>query len=513
MLNKAEKSFKGSASFLFKIFLTALIAVNLYFASWNVLHGNLYFHTDIGRDFLLLADLFEKKLVLIGQRAGVGGLFHGPAWLYLNLPAFIVGRGSPIVVGYFWVILYMLGIFTTFWVGKKIFSFTVGLITAVLFSGMMIIHVPQMSHPDGAIIAFPLFFYTVWQYRKTNNVVYLFAHVLSAGLLAQFEIAFGLPLIILSFLHVLMHTTKTKKILHLASYFLLVIPLSTFIVFDLRNDFIQLKSFIAYIQLDTSESFTWIEFIKKRIDNLLVFATPFTFLDSFQNKLYAVLFLGLAALHIKAGGKGDFYRTALYFILGFFLLTITNKGGLQAHHALSFSTITFLAFASLYETKYKREFFIIFALIVLNNLEFGRRFISRSEEHIRQDRESWFLLNKMGFDVIGDTPDDFGYFVYGPDTFAYQAKYAMNYWSNKNPAKKGSSFAKKEITYIIAEPPPREQPWLDETWWTTGKIRISSKPEEVFEYANGYKVKRYRLSQEEINIPFDVTSDTGIHFR
>jgi len=49
---------------------------------------------------------------------------------------------------------------------------------------------------------------------------------------------------------------------------------------------------------------------------------------------------------------------------------------------------------------------------------------------------------------------EFGYFVYAPDAFAYQPRYAMIY--NFKVAKAHAfEYTKKATTYVIAAPPPK----------------------------------------------------------
>src|SRR3989338_3294329 len=106
----------------FRNLVIILILFNIILASRWILDGNIFFHTDIARDFLLLEDLADNKnLTLIGPRSGaIPGLFHGPLWLYLNLSAFFLGGRNPVVVGWFWVLLYILSIGITYYVGKRL---------------------------------------------------------------------------------------------------------------------------------------------------------------------------------------------------------------------------------------------------------------------------------------------------------------------------------------------------------------------------------------------------------
>src|SRR5579863_1751233 len=107
--------------YFYLFFCVAIILYGIYLFSLHLFLGDLLFHTDIARDFLLIQDIaVNHKLTLIGPRAGgIPGTFFGPIWLYLNLPVFLLGNGNPIIIGYFWLLLFFVGIGTVYYVGYK----------------------------------------------------------------------------------------------------------------------------------------------------------------------------------------------------------------------------------------------------------------------------------------------------------------------------------------------------------------------------------------------------------
>ena len=54
---------------LFFLLCGLLIAVNLYFSAYLPLHNDLRLSNDIGRDFLLLREIDEKKIIKYGSIA------------------------------------------------------------------------------------------------------------------------------------------------------------------------------------------------------------------------------------------------------------------------------------------------------------------------------------------------------------------------------------------------------------------------------------------------------------
>src|SRR5579863_1660833 len=122
--------------YFYLFFCVAIILYGIYLFSLHLFLGDLLFHTDIARDFLLIQDIaINHKLTLIGPRAGgIPGTFLGPAWLYLNVPAFLLGNGNPIVVGYFWLLLVLTGFGVVFYITKKIYNYEVAVLATMIFA-------------------------------------------------------------------------------------------------------------------------------------------------------------------------------------------------------------------------------------------------------------------------------------------------------------------------------------------------------------------------------------------
>ena len=149
---------------LLKLIFLALIVLNLFFASWHVLHQDIKFSADIGRDFLLFKEIDQKGIILIGPRSSASGLFHGPLWVYVNYPAYFLGQGNPVAVGWGWV--FFIACFTAggFFIAKKLFDENAGYLFALMISTYMVFHADSLINPHGTLFMLPFFFFFFVRY-------------------------------------------------------------------------------------------------------------------------------------------------------------------------------------------------------------------------------------------------------------------------------------------------------------------------------------------------------------
>ncbi|HVZ58269.1 MAG TPA: hypothetical protein VG935_00740 [Patescibacteria group bacterium] len=155
-----------------------LSGYGIYLSSFSVLHGELNFFSDVARDFLLLQELDQKKIVLIGPRTNTTGLFDGPFWTYLNYPAYLIGHGNPVIVAWFWVILGVIFIISSFYFVKRLFGIWPAFAFVLLMSVRFVPHINGVFHAEANIFFMPVFLYTIIEYLKTKKVGYLISTLL-----------------------------------------------------------------------------------------------------------------------------------------------------------------------------------------------------------------------------------------------------------------------------------------------------------------------------------------------
>ena len=500
-----------------KIIFLCLIVFNLILTSWYILHGDLNFHTDIGRDFLLFEEVQQKKLVLIGARSGAAGIFHGPLWLYLNFPVYYLSNGNPVAVGWFWIFLIVFFYISGFQIAKRLFDIKTAFLFITLASSYLIPWGKEFTHHNMAFVIMPFFFYTFWRYINTFKISYLMTHIILAGILIQLEIAAGGPFILLSFAYIAYLQIKKHHLKQSMAFLLILLPLSTYILFDIRHNFFQFRNLLVYIKGSPSEHYYGIvNIFQNRLDYIFTTGTPLIRGFGILNILFAIsLFFILFKIFSKSRYR-YLYLISLYFYLGYFRISLSNRYYLQIQHFLPFIPIVLIVFSSLISSKYQKITVPIFTLIILFNLFSSVQYLNEANKGIGKSMDSWKIFKNISEDVYNSQNQEFGYFIYSPDKLDYSLKYAMIYGQKKYPNIKAYYFKKMPITYVISAPPPMNDAYakyMKSEYWVTNSIKINGESQKTVTYLNDYKVERYELTREDIAIPFDEYEDTGIHFR
>lgn len=499
-----------------KYIILFLILINVILASWWVINGNIFFHTDIARDFLLIQDIVDNKnLTLLGPRSGaIPGLFHGPLWLYLNAPGFIIGGGDPIFVGWFWVALYILSLSIIYYVGKKLFGEEEGILSVLLLSSVTILYIRSLFNPYGALLLSPLYFYFFHRYLQTKSLRTLLLALFILGLIIQFQMAFGVPILVLTFLYLVYYLYRNKSLTHLISFSILLIPLSSFILFDIRNNFLQLNSVANYLwggQTHGKLDLNPIQVVAMRVRESAIDGLG----TITQNNIYITVLLLLTIIFVifhtlgqKDRKTGLVYFLFSYFYLGFWFLTIFFKGPLWNYYYIPFIPLLILIFVSLKAKINKNIFYLLFILLYAVNLGTGIKDISTYNPNpLKQDVSTWKFNKLVAKNVFEGRENEFGYFIFTPDLYGYSPRYALDFYQKRTKDKKVYPYQKKGITYLIIAPPPEYGKDPNSIWyqkntnskiWKENDLRIDREPDQILKFDNGFILEKYNLTNEEL---------------
>lgn len=493
---------------LIKYTSIGLFLIFLFFCSWFALKGDLMFHTDMARDFLLFDELVNKKVVLIGPRSDWPGLFHGPLWLYLNLPAYLAGHGNPVFVAWYWIFLLLIFSALFFFLIKKLFDGKTAYYFLPLFASLMVPYTSNFYNPAGAMFLSIPYFFTLSFYHKTKKPVFMAANLLLAGISFQFLLAVGAPLIVLSLVYFTVQIL-IKKYYRLFLWFLiLAIPLSTFLLFDLRHGFIQTRAVIDHFTGGQSHlSIGWPEKLKNRVETMFINGLGFASGSySFMNIIFGYVTAVAVVLVLRA--KNDRFRIPffifIFIYIGFYLLSLLDSGMILQHYFLAFMPLTLLVFAASHRILGVKIFSFFFTLLVAVSLTASVGFVKSSNSYIGKDKGSWTgLLSVAKKTYLMAKTDNFGVYLYAPDMYGYAQKYAFQYGQTLFPGKKMNFSRKMTETFLVYEPAPKDRPDLNGSGWKAGLVKINRSPVETVQFPNGFRLERYILDDNEIKIQSD----------
>ena len=498
---------------LFYLILLLITLFNVYLSSSLVRHGEVNFFNDVARDFLLLQEMDQKKIVLIGPRSSTNNLFHGPLWTYINYPAYVLGNGNPVVIAWFWIFLECLFLITSFYMVRKLFNTLSAFIFIVLASVQMIFHINGVFHAEATFFFMPMLFFTICMYLKSKKNLYLVLHILALAIFIQLEVGVGIQFLMLSTPLIIWFIYKHKLWKHFLSFSLIPIFLLNFIIFDLRNDLRMIKALFL-----TGGSFHFFVTFESWLQNRINNTVSLQLFNNGENNpfVYIVFTLVIISTILLIKNKSKYkhvYLLFFFYYFGFMILSFFNKGILLFHYVYLLVPLTTLWLVSFLASKYKILFLPLIGIIFYLSFNSTDSYIASRESAMGKDYNSWKSLSAVAKKVIDlQKNEEFGYFVFAPDALAYQPRYAMIYAFKAFHAK-AFEYTKKPITYIIAAPPPGNNPYMTHVWWRKVQVKISSEPIETEKFPSRFTVEKFNLNSEEQRVPHIKAIELGIHFR
>ncbi|MEI6774561.1 MAG: hypothetical protein WCL18_07435 [bacterium] len=481
------------------------MVVSLLSCLWFVFHGTIYFHTDIARDFLLIEDIVvNNQITLIGPHSGgIDGVFHGPAWLYLNVPAFILGKGNPIAIGWFWAFLVISSIALVYFVTKKITDTKIAMISSALYGLIISDSSANLINPFGAVLLSPLFFYFFVQYIAKHKAKDLVLAFFTLGMIIQFQMAWGVPIFFLS-LPIIIHKIITqRKYLHIFSYGILAIPLSTFVLFDLRHQFLQIKSVLAYVtHTSTQARGNVFVFLGGRLQEMfLSLLNTVSFGNIFLQLYFSLVFVfTIYYIKTKKARHSPLLNYLLYFYVGYWILTLFYKGTMWGYYTTPFIPLFCIALGLLFKILPKKIMLFVFFITIVPLLYINiRNIVFRNDTFFKTNTGFWNFYSRQAQTVFNDAGSEFGWYVYTADQYGYSSKYAMHYTQRMLKTKNGLSYVKKPTTYLIIFPSTNR--FTNAYDWKTNKIYLTRAPDKVFKFQGGSYVEKYILTPEEQQVP------------
>ena len=481
------------------------------------LHGDFYYLIDQARDLLLTKEIVvNHTLTLIGARTGLGGLFHGPIWLYMIAPFFAIFGGNPfLTLVPLFIIVSLTLVLLGFFVGWRLHNYYFGLLLALILSvsSSLVSTVAYTTNAQMQPIVVILYLYATIEFIRGKDKFIILSSFL-VGLGFQFESAFAVLLIFLTIFAVLLRGKLPSLRNILESIIAFILPLSTFILFDLRHQFLMTKSFIRLFgspikPLPGYEKYASITF--RFLDRLLGMR------DSLSAPLFSnygltyVLLLIIFVIPILLllgnllGRKFSLNKEYLFLLFSpliIFGLYVFYPLPLWPHYLLPVSIFTIILSAYSIKIIYAKNIFlkclvcVFLLLLILPALQSissqylsGKSYVLSSDGTYRNQLAvaEWVLNDSKG--------KESGYFVYSPGILTYNMDYLI-WWVSKRDGYKTLTNQKLKITYLIMYPHLTDDMGAY-TFWKKNVLRTNGKVILTKFFTGGITVQKLLIDKAE----------------
>lgn len=261
-----------------------------------VIRDSVPFAYDMGRDLLWAKDIvFYKEPTLIGPAASIWGVYFGPLWYYfLSIPLFL-SNGHPLsAVITVSLSLSLTGFLAYCWFHKYLSRFYALIFSIIILFSSQMINLSLFAFPANITPILTLCMIYFLFLAVTKNPLFISASFLSVSLIYHTEppsaVVFTFIPIFIFFYFKLYRTRKLFKIAAI-SFFAYVLPFTPQILFELRNNFIQTRSLLAYFAGNNPSLSGQLPFLPRILDRAGIFFELFKESVSPQSNIIALLIL------------------------------------------------------------------------------------------------------------------------------------------------------------------------------------------------------------------------------
>ncbi len=480
------------------------------------LEGDFYFLPDQARDLMLTKEMLEtQKLTMIGARAMSGGyIFHGPMWIWMLSIPMILFSGNPFYIAfttYFFIGLgiVLLGIFVAYKLYGRLAAVFAGIFLSI--SSMLVANISSTTNAHLLPLVFIPFIYFLISYIRGNKRSIYFASFF-AGLGVQFEGVFAVPLFVFLLITSIVTDRYVLKIKNIfITLFTFSLPLMTFIIFDLRHDFLMSTGLFRLLtdgkglgSLPGYEQYGDLGFrISDRLNGLYMIPSYLMYsYDFIVHLLLIAMLIGGVLMIFKSKNKQLQKEIIVLLSLPFFMYIVFLyfQYPIWPHYIFGIPVIAAFIFAvaarSLWNIQIGKVFVAV--TLVLLVIPVGRtllNYLPLENSNLNSDGSYKNQLAVADFIFNDAKSQKFGYFVYSPQVFTYGMDYLL-WWRGKEKYGYIPDSNKNKIFYLIMYP-PLENDKNAHNYWIKNVIRTKSKIVDRQIFSGGIVVEKRMLENEE----------------
>lgn len=405
------------------LLLILLVGLVLRFLKWP---DYLVFDYEKVRDLLASISIFqEKKLTLLGPTTEVDGVFQGPLYYYLIGFFYFVSNGDPRAGSIVSLIFNLFGVVVIYLMAKDLFGKTTALIASFFYaiSFESISYAYWVSNPVPSaffILLMFFFFYKFLTFPQEGYGKYLPLSLLSWGLAIHFQLLNVIFLPSLLILYFLSRRPRVSFRVLLMSIVGLVVPLISFLFFEVRHNFLMSRSAIERITISQTYvnqealKVSYLEYFPRFFREISLMVMP-TF--EFAGSFLALVILGTILWNYR---KTRSFHWLFLLIWTFSTLPIffINSRMSQSHAAfIGVSGAVLIAFAHFLNslmTKSKMVTFLLLSIVFLSNIYAANFYIANPKRRLFDFFQGLFL--KTNLELVDYTYNDVGREKFKVDT-------------------------------------------------------------------------------------------------
>jgi len=244
--------------FLKKNWILIIILILASFLRLYRISDYMEFLGDQGRDVLIIRDFLKHgNLFFIGPQTSIGNMYLGPFFYYLIAPSLLLANFNPVGPAVFIALINIAAVYLVYFIGKKWFDKTTGLISAFIFaiSPVAIRYSNFIWNPNIMAffsLLFVYFFFEAFRTKKYKN--FIFASLSFVMVMNSHYLGLALlPFVGLYWLFHLYRIIKEKSpelkpflINTLFAFVIFILSLTPQVLFDIKHDGQNTKALLTF---------------------------------------------------------------------------------------------------------------------------------------------------------------------------------------------------------------------------------------------------------------------------
>lgn len=358
----------------YEFYFAVVIALfSLFLRLWRI-DAYLTFLGDEGRDVRIVRDLLAGNLVFIGPMTSVGNMYLGPLYYYLIAPALWLSRLDPVGPAVMIALLSGLTTFLIWLIGRSWFGRGTALLASFFFaiSPVAIIYGRSSWNPNPMPLFALLTIYFLDKARTNSKFLPVSVGFFAATLQFHYLGFLLLPVIGLYSLYLIRASFLTGKQMAFfkmiaLSLVVFAVSLAPLILFDLKHDGLNSKSFIQFftdrqttINLNPGRSDRFLPVVTQIVTDM--YLSRQTFYAPFIAIISAVFFF---VVSFQKRGKPAYQLLALWLGFGVLGLSVYKQHVYAHYYGFMYPALYYLLAILIRNLWQLPKFLKVFSLLVL----------------------------------------------------------------------------------------------------------------------------------------------------